>query len=196
MDTASDATATSTPLAERIRAGDDSAEEELVRTFRQSIFLIATVRTRDSEAARDITQEVLMAVLKALRQGQLRDSEKLPAFIQGTARNLINNFLRLRANRAECDLEDTHLPAPDPVNQLELAERQRLVRHEMEACSPIDQQILLWSLVDGHSLAEIAERLKMSHDSVRARKSRMIKKFKKKLAKASQKHPSLPQKRG
>ena len=196
MDTASDATATSAPLAERIRAGDDSAEDELVRTFRQSIFLIATVRTRDREAARDITQEVLMAVLKALRQGQLRDSEKLPAFIQGTARNLINNFLRLRANRAECDLEDAHLPGADPVDQLELAERQRMVRREMEACSPIDQQILLWSLVDGHSLAEIAERLKMSHDSVRARKSRMIKRFKKKLARASQKHSSLPQKKG
>lgn len=168
-------------LATRVRAGDGSAENELVNTYRRGVFLIASARTRDREAARDLTQEVFIAVLKALRDGQLREPSKLAAFIQGTARNLINNYIRARARRSECDLDSVEVPSPDPVMELESAERQRLVRQELAAFGAVDQQILLLSLVDGHSLAEIAKRLNLSHDAVRARKSRMIKKIMKKF---------------
>lgn len=174
-------------LVTRIRTGDGSAEDELINTYRRGVFLIASARTRDREAARDVTQEVFIAVLKALRDGQLRESNKLAAFIQGTARNLINNYLRARARRAECDLDSVEVPTSDPVAELESAERQRLVRQELATFSIADQQILLLSLVDGHSLAEVAQRLNLSHDAVRARKSRMIKKITKKFGAVSQK---------
>src|SRR5262249_2826534 len=146
----------------------------------------ATARVRDREAALDLTQEVLMAALRALREGHLREPEKLPAFIQGTARNIINNFLRTRIRRSECPL-DEQLPGADPVKELESAERRRLLRREIESYSPTDQQILLWSLVDGHSLSEVATRLKMSHEAVRARKSRLIRKIARKFSEMSHK---------
>jgi RNA polymerase sigma-70 factor, ECF subfamily len=177
----------SSTLAERIHAGDRSAEDELVSTYRRGVFAIATVRTRDREAARDLTQEVLIAVLQALRDGQLRDSGKLAAFVQGTARNIINYYLRNRSRRSECDLDSVAPPAVDLVGELKSAERQRLVRRELAAFSATDQQILLLSLVDGHSLAEVAQRLNLSHDAVRARKSRMIRKIIKKFERMSQK---------
>ena len=173
-------------LAERIRAGDRSAEDELVNAYRRGVFLIAATRTRDRDAARDLTQEVLISVLRALRDGQLREPTKLAAFIQGTARNLVNNYLRSRARRPECELELEPYSA-DPVEQLESLERQRLVRRELESFSVTDQQILLLSLVDGHSLAEVAQRLNLSHDAVRARKSRAIRKITKRFAHMSQK---------
>lgn len=180
-----------TSLAQRILAGDRLAEEELYNTYGRGVMVIAIARTRDREAARDLTQEVFIAVLQAVRAGQLREPEKLAAFVQGTARNLINNFLRSRVRRAECDLEAaTEEPqASDLIAELESSERQRLVRREIDSLSPVDQQILLWSMVDGHSLAEIAIRLKMSHETVRTRKSRMVKKIGKKFAEASQKPP-------
>ena len=174
-------------LAERIHAGDRAAEDELAITYRRGVFVIAVARTRDREAARDLTQEVLMAVLRALREGQLRESSKLAAFVQGTARNLINNYLRTRARRSECELDSLEAPGVDIVGELESAERQRLVRRELESFSVTDQQILLLSLVDGHSLAEVAQRLNLSHDAVRARKSRMVKKIINKFARLSQK---------
>ena len=175
-------------LVDRIRAGDPTAEEQLVAQYRRGILLIATVRTRDREAARDLTQEILIAVLLALRKGQLRESAKLPAFVQGTARNLINNYLRTRIRRSECDLEGVEeIASADPIQELESGERQRLVRRELAAFSVADQQILLLSMVDGHSLAEVAQRLNLSHDAVRARKSRMLKKITKKFVDLSQK---------
>ena len=171
----------SAELVQRIRAGDPGAEEELVKNYRRGLVIIATVRTRDREAAQDLAQEILIAVLKALRDGQLREAQKLGAFIQGTARNVINNYLRLRSRRPESDLESIEEPSIDPVEEFESADRQRRIRRELENFSPVDQQILLLSLVDGHSLVEVAERCKMSHEAVRARRSRMIRKITKKF---------------
>ena len=53
-------------------------------------------RTRDGELARDLAQDALIALLQALRQGQLRDHERLPAFAHGIGRNIVNNFFRTR----------------------------------------------------------------------------------------------------
>ena len=172
-------------LAQRILAGDRSAEDELVSTYRRGVFVIAVARTRDREAALDLTQEILIAILKALRGGQLRDSAKLAAFIHGTARNVINNYLRTKAHHPEVELDDD-AHTGDPVEELESLERRRLVQRELESFSVTDQQILLLSLVDGHSLAEVAQRLNMSHDAVRARKSRAVRKITKKFARVSQ----------
>ena len=174
-------------LAQRILAGDRTAESELVSTYRRSVFAIASARTHDREAARDLTQDVLIAVLRALREGQLREFDKLAAYIQGTARNIINKYLRTRLRRAECDLDSEEIIATDPVAELEVAERRRLLRHELQSFSMADQQILLLSLVDGRPLAEVAQRLNLSHDAVRARKSRIIKKIIKRFSDLSQK---------
>lgn len=174
-------------LVSRIRVGDRAGEDELVATYQRGLLLITTARTRDREAARDLTQDILVAVLKALRDGKLRDAGKLSAFVQGTARNLINNYLREKARRLECDLHSADEPTRDLVEEVELAEQQRLIRSELEGFSPLDRHILLLSLVDGHSLLEVAQRLRLSHDAVRARKSRMIRKITKKFAQMSQK---------
>ena len=179
-------------LVPRIQAGDTSAEEEFVKTYRRGLLVIATARTRDREAARDLTQEILIAVLQALRAGQLREAEKLGAFVHGTARNIINNYLRVKTRRSETDLDGVTEPSVDPVERLESDDRRQLVRRELQSFSPTDQQILLLSLVDGHPLAEVAQRLNLSHDAVRARKSRMIKKMVKKFAPLSQKRLQRP----
>src|SRR5216684_2243872 len=183
--TMSEANAAAVVLAQRILAGDRSAEDELVSTYRRGVFVIAVARTRDREAAADLTQEILIAILKALRDGQLRESAKLAAFIQGTARNLINNYLRAKAHHAEVELDDEAYSS-DPVEELESLERRRLVQRELESFSITDQQILLLSLVDGHSLAEVAQRVNLSHEAVRARKSRAVRKISRKFARVSQ----------
>jgi len=172
-------------LAGRILAGDRAAEDELVSAYRRGVFVIAVARTRDREAARDLTQEILIAILKALREGRLRESAKLAAFIQGTARNLINNYLRTKVRHAEVELNEEAC-GPDPVGELESMERRRLVQRELESFSAIDRKILLLSLVDGHSLAEVAQKLNLSHDAVRARKSRAVRKITGKFAGLSQ----------
>jgi len=177
-----DAISTAASLAERIKAGDSAAEEELVSTYRRGVLAIARARMRDLETAKDVTQDVLTEALKEIRAGKLREPDKLSAFIEGIAHNVINSLVRTKIRRAECSLDNAELATGDPVKEHEFADRQRLVRREIEALGAVDQQILLWSLVEGVALAEIAARLGMSHNSVRTRKSRAIRKLKKKFS--------------
>jgi RNA polymerase sigma-70 factor (ECF subfamily) len=173
-------------LVRRIQAGDQTAEEDLATFYSRRVYSIAVCRIRDREAAKDLTQEILMAVLSALRAGRLREGEKLAAFIQGTARNIISNYMRSCARYTECPISEFELYTTDFVEEVESADRRRLIGQELAACSPTDRQILHMSLVNGDSMSEIAEKLHLSHDAVRARRSRLIKKLTKKFVVVSQ----------
>lgn len=173
-------------LVMRIQAGDQTAEEALAALYFRRIYAIAVCRTRDREAAKDLTQEILVAVLCTIRAGRIRAGEKLAAFIQGTARNITSNYIRSRARHPECSLSDLELYARDLARELESADRQRLIERELATCSLMDRKILYRSLVNGHSMAQIAQTLHLSHDAVRARRSRLIRKLAKKFVGMSQ----------
>jgi RNA polymerase sigma factor (sigma-70 family) len=163
-------------LAERIREGDASAEKELVAEFTQRIFVMAVVRTHDRDTARDLVQDVLIAVIVALRKGQLQDADKLAGFVHGTARNLINNRLRQESHRPPME------PLPDNLLQgglserLEDPERMQLVHQALERLGPEDREILYMTLVDGRKPGEIAAALGLTSEVVRTRKLRAAKK--------------------
>jgi RNA polymerase sigma factor (sigma-70 family) len=163
-------------LAERIRQGDASAETELVSEFTRRIFVMAVVRTHDREAARELVQDVLMAVIGALRKGQLQDGDKLRGFIHGTARNLINNRLRSEAQRPPLEPLPEDLAQPSLVEQLEDAERVRQVHETLERLGQEDRRILWMTLVEGCKPGEIAAALGLTSEVVRTRKLRALKK--------------------
>jgi RNA polymerase sigma factor (sigma-70 family) len=163
-------------LAERIRNHDPVAEEELVRAFSSRIAFLVFVRTRDREAARDLTQDVLMAVVVALRDGHLREPERLAGFVFGTARNVINGYLRARSRQPREDPIEAGFDLATIPDTLEDTERGALVRRALDAVDSTDRKILFLTLVEGLKPGEIAVRLGLTSEVVRARKSRAIKK--------------------
>jgi RNA polymerase sigma factor (sigma-70 family) len=163
-------------LAERIRQGEASAETELVREFTRRIFVMALVRTHDRETARELVQDVLLAVICALRKGQLQDADKLAAFVHGTARNLINNRLRAESQRPQLEPISEDLAQINWAEQIEDAERVRLVQEALEHVREEDRKILLMTLVEGRKPGEIAAALGLTSDVVRTRKLRALKK--------------------
>lgn len=178
-------------LAERIRSGELSAEEELVRLFRDRILLLVLARTRDAEAAQDVTQDVMLAAVRALRGGHLRDTERLAAFVYGTARNLINNSLRSRSRLRE-DPIDPALHLAITPDRVENSERVALVRRALGALDSIDRKILLLTLLDGLKPGEIAVRLGLTSEVVRARKSRALKKTIERVKRRLRNEPERP----
>ncbi len=175
-------------VAERIRDGDPSAEEELVREFGDRVRVFAGIRTRDREVARDLGQEIMISVLTALRLGQLRESERLGAFVYGTARNVVNNYLRTgRQERSEPLPPDLPAAMPDPADELETARRQDLVRRGLARLNRADRGILLMTLVDGLKPGEIACQLGLTAEVVRARKSRALKRVVERISELSRK---------
>jgi RNA polymerase sigma-70 factor (ECF subfamily) len=172
-------------LAETTPAEPLEAEDTLVHRFTDRVFQIALVRTRDREAARDIAQETMLAVILNLRNGRLLDPEKLPNYVAGTARNLINNYLRTRSRRPEGGPPPEEIPAPYCEPEFEESERRFLARRALAELRPADRLILLLTLVDGLTPTAIAERLNLSPEVVRKRKSRAVERAREVFAKVS-----------
>lgn len=175
-------------LAERVRSGDSSAEEELVRAFGPRLLRLLRVWTRDEEAAREILNDSLFTVVRALREGRVREPEHLAAFLCGTARNLTRTFQRSRARRPVHEELSADAVGYDPRDELDPGSQRALVRDEIARLQPLDQSILELVLVGGLTLVQVAHQLGLSHEAARARKSRALRK----IAEAVRCHTSAP----
>ena len=114
-------------LVERIRFGETTAENEFVRRYSNPLRAMMFARTRNHDDAEDLVQDTLLAVLQALRRGALVSSERLDAFVHGTARNVANNYLRaLQRHPPEVPLSED-VPAGPVEPEWESAERLALV---------------------------------------------------------------------
>src|SRR5215813_2537990 len=88
-------------LVQRIRTGNDhDAEAELFRRMAPRVRLYGLRHLRDEYAADDLTQQVLITTIEALRAGRLREPEKLASFVLGTCRMTVLD-LRRNAQRKE-----------------------------------------------------------------------------------------------
>jgi len=165
-------------LVGRVAAGDPQAESELVEHFAPRVRAMALVRTRDRDLAKDLTQETLLAVLQAFRKGQVRAPDRVAGFVCGVARNVINNHKRRRLKHPETSLDEeaTVIAAPEREDHDGQARRQ-LMAKALAALSAADRQVLLLTLVEGLKPGQIAQKLGVSADVARTRKSRALKRI-------------------
>jgi RNA polymerase sigma factor (sigma-70 family) len=175
-------------LAERIVAGDREAENELVGYFSPRILAMLCARTRDREASRDLLHDVLITLLRALRKGQLRQLDRLAAFVQGIARNTAQSYSRGRAFREQPFADEP--PAAHSGDAVEESQRAALVRQALEELEPTDREILLRTLVQGQKPGLIASALGLDSVVVRQRKSRATRKVAEYVRKAVTKRRS------
>jgi RNA polymerase sigma factor (sigma-70 family) len=166
--------ADATPLVRRIRDGDVSAEDELVRSVQPYVLGGLFRRIRDREAVRELANDVLMAVVCALRAGRLRDSAKLLAFVGGTLRNVANGYFRARGLRAGEEPLPAELPARAASDGLEDGERDAAMRRGFARLPGPDREILLLTIVEGRPPRQVARDLGLTSEVVRARKSRAL----------------------
>lgn len=162
-------------LPGRIRTGDRAAEAELVEYFEPRIRALAIARGIGAEAAGDVVQDALLAVLCAIRQGRLERDASVAGFVYGTARNLVSANMRERARRREEPLVEDLALAIAAQDHLR-AEQLRQARNAILGLPPQDRELLRQVLVDGAKPAEIAARMGVSSEVIRARKSRALKK--------------------
>jgi RNA polymerase sigma factor (sigma-70 family) len=163
-------------LARRIEQGNREAEADFAQQFYVRVRPFASVHLDWSDAAQDIAQETILAALEALRAGKLREPEKLPAFVLGIARNLINNYKRKQAHSPEVLKDLPDLPARANLDLTALDEQQRaMVRESLKWLNQVDRRILLLTLIEGLTPHEIAPLVGLTPQVVRTRKSRAVK---------------------
>jgi RNA polymerase sigma-70 factor (ECF subfamily) len=176
-------------LVRRIQAGDAASEDEFARIFYPRIMALASCHLRDLETAREITQETLLGVLQALREGRLREGEKLSAFVIGTARNLLNSYFQKRVQNPyalSLDPDEDSISARDQAireSGEEEEEKKAIVGAALKKLKPIDRKILFLTLSEGLNPREIAVELGMKPENIRIRKSRALRAIQQKVKK-------------
>jgi RNA polymerase sigma-70 factor (ECF subfamily) len=164
-------------LAARVGSGDPEAEDEFARAYGPRVFALILARLRDREAARELANDALMAALRALRDGRVRETDRLAAFVAGVARNVANSFLRERSRRPLEAVVDLDTIARDDAPSSTPAERVVEARRRIGQLEDVDREVLTLVLCEGLKPTEIATRLGLSGEVVRARKSRALKRL-------------------
>jgi RNA polymerase sigma-70 factor (ECF subfamily) len=177
-------------IAERIAAGESAAEDELAHYYARRVFALILARLHDPDLARDLTQDVLLGVLRALRANRLRDQNSLNGFVLGTARNLVSNYYREQRREPVKQEISEDLIAPAVQDHLELQERSILVRNALRKLNASEKEILRLTVVDRMPPNEIAGRLGLAAEVVRKRKSRALQKLTELVAKLQSHRPS------
>src|SRR5476651_701944 len=102
-------------------AGHRDAFGQIVARYQSLICSLAFSATGSLSQSEDLAQETFVTAWKQL--GDLREREKLRAWLCGIARNLINNSLRTQgrepSHRAESleEISETHSPESLPAEQ-------------------------------------------------------------------------------
>jgi RNA polymerase sigma-70 factor, ECF subfamily len=167
-------------LARRVQAADPGSEDEFARVFYPHVMAMALGRLRELEEAREAAQDALLGVIRALRDGRLREPGRLPAFVSGTARNRINTHIqKLIQRQGTLSLDGNGNLASDLAEfvrepAIEEEERRALVRRALRKLKPVDRKILTLTLAEGLNPREIAVELDMKPEDVRNHKSRAL----------------------
>lgn len=119
-------------LVRRIMDRDPDAEEEMVLRYRDGVYQIIYQVVRNPSAAEDLCQETLMKALEKVRQGNVREPEKLSGFICQMAKFIAIEYVRKMRSAIKMEeigaAEHISDHSPDPSEQILDKERAETVR--------------------------------------------------------------------
>ena len=147
-------------LVSRIRTGDRQAEAELVERYGRGVMMIVRRQARNAAVSDDLYQDTFRIALEKVRQGDLRESAKLAAFICSVARNLVIEHFR-RTVRQEglteiAEAERPHYSAPNQLEALLQQEKAAIVRQVIdELPTDRDRQLLYRYYIAEHDKEQI-----------------------------------------
>lgn len=161
-------------LVQQIGSGiDREAEAELFRRMAPRIRLYGLRHLRDAHAAEDLTQQVMITTLEALRAGRLREPEKLASFVLGTCRMTVLD-LRRGVQRKQRLLEqfgaDLLAPVQMPMPRLDHDH----LRHCVQNLRERERTVIVMSFYDEQTGADVAGFLGVSEANVRVIRHRAI----------------------
>lgn len=130
-------------LADRIQAGDRTAESELVRRYSEAVAALIERRLGERGDAEDAFQQTFSIAIQKIRRGEVRNAVRLSGFVCGIARNIAMEFAR-SPYRARTERITDGPPArePGPLETLLRRENAEAVRKILTQLSRRDQEVL------------------------------------------------------
>lgn len=161
-------------VVRRIGAGDDrEAEGELFRRMAPRVRLYGLRHLRDGQAADDLTQQVLITTIEALRAGRLREPDKLASFVLGTCRMTVLDLRRGARRRAHLlERFAVGLPAAAEPSTGGLDDQQ--LARCLQGLRERERTVVVLTFYDERTGADVAGFLGVSEGNVRVIRHRAI----------------------
>ncbi len=147
-------------------------EGELYRRLAPRVRLYGLRHLRDEQAAADLTQQVLWTTIAGLREGRVREPDKLASFVLGACRLVVLDIRRGAARRDrllqqfEAGLELHWSPEPN----LDLDRLRRC----LESLTERERSVVVMTYYADHASAEVADHLGLSEGNVRIIRHRAL----------------------
>jgi RNA polymerase sigma-70 factor, ECF subfamily len=189
-------------LVERVRGGDVSAFDELVRKYERQVFRIAQHITQNREDAEDVMQDAFLKAYEKLDQFQ--GNSKFYTWLVRIAVN--ESLMRLRRRRTgkmvsideDVETEEGSVPrdladwAPDPEQNYSQSELAEILEKTVKGLPPGFRVVFELRDVQGLSTEDTADALGLSIPAVKSRllrarlqlRERLTRYFKRKAASA------------
>lgn len=151
--------------------GDRAAFATLFDRHSRAVFATAIAVVRDRPDAEEVLSDAFMLLWRKRHEIEFFGDSLLP-WLLVTARNLARN--RVRSMRGNLSYDDDISLVDTLTTEDHVARRQldRLLSSVIGALDPIDREIIQLCLVDKLSYQQAAQRLGLTHSSVRNRLSR------------------------
>ncbi len=163
-------------LVARSVAGSRHAFAQIVERYQALVCSVAYSATGSLSSSEDVAQETFLTAWRQLRD--LREPERLRAWLCGIARNLAHNFLRRAGHEPataalpiEAASEAPALEAPPPEEAIR-AEEQAILWRSLERIPEAYREPLVLFYREHQSVERVAQSLELSEDTVRQRLSR------------------------
>ncbi len=167
----------------RITHGDANAEAELYHRYKDGVGIIIGRIVHNESVTEDLSQETFRISLKKIRDGAVREPERLSGFVRGVARNLAIDYIRKMRrslNQEEAiDAEQIRAQQPDPYDHLLRKERAGLVRQMIsEMKVPRDREVLSRYFIAEESKDQICADLGLTSQHFNIIVHRALKRYK------------------
>src|SRR5271167_3207969 len=164
---------------ERLRDGDPSTELHFVTYFDQLLRIKLRSRMLASEIVEDLRQETYIRVFGKLRDGEIRQPERIGAFVNSTCNNVLMEFYRSSSRTSPWD--DSYLEMPDQAVNIEgtLVTKQMKARvHQViEELPKKDRDLLRAFFLEERDKDEVCRQFAVDRDYLRVLLHRAKDKF-------------------
>lgn len=168
-------------LVDRIRSGDSTATEELYHYFSRGVRLLL-YRQLGPEHIDDRVHDLFLTVLESIRNGQLREPERLLGFIRTIVRRHTANAIMdsVEQRRGQLDIDEQWALAAEtrnPEQNVIQRERIELIRGTLAELGERDREILTRFYLHEQPAAQICEEMGLNETQFRLLKSRAKARF-------------------
>ena len=158
-------------LIKRTQHGDTEAFTPLVRKYHSKIYKHILGRVKDTETAKDLTQETWLKAFRAIKA--FRGTASFYSWIYRIAENVYIDFFRKQRGTLNVDslqtVEEHCITAthPCPSEAIEHQELRKIIRFAIRHLPPTRKRVFLLRYAEELPIKDIASRIKRSEGTVK-----------------------------